>query len=175
MKFSIQPNLKNEKATLRPLEEDDFEALYQTASDPLIWSQHPNKTRYQREVFKVFFEGAMKSKGAFIIKDAHTHEIAGSTRYYDYDPVKKLILIGYTFYATKYWGTGLNLSVKKTMLDYIFQFVNIVHFHIGANNVRSQIAITRLGAKKIGEINVAYFGEPPAINHIYQIEKGEWK
>ena len=53
MEFSIQPNLKNEKATLIPLEEDDFEVLYHAASDPLIWAQHPNKTRYQKEVFRI--------------------------------------------------------------------------------------------------------------------------
>jgi RimJ/RimL family protein N-acetyltransferase len=174
MEFSIQPILKNDKALLLPLKEGDFENLYHAASDPLVWEQHPNKSRYQREIFEIFFKGAMESKGAFLIQDAASGEIAGSTRYYDYDPLKNIILIGYTFYARKFWGTGINTSVKKTMLDYIFQYVDQVHFHIGANNIRSQTAITRLGAEKVAEINVAYYGEPPAINFVYQISKTDW-
>jgi hypothetical protein len=32
-----------------------------------VWEQHPNKDRYQREVFENFFKGAIESKGAFKI------------------------------------------------------------------------------------------------------------
>jgi RimJ/RimL family protein N-acetyltransferase len=46
--------------------------------------------------------------------------------------------IGYTFYGTKSWGKGINPQIKKLMLDYIFQFVDKVHFHIGKENYRSQ-------------------------------------
>ena len=65
MDFSIQPILENSKVRLVPLQETDFEKLYKVASDPLVWEQHPNKNRYEREVFQNFFEGAMISKGAF--------------------------------------------------------------------------------------------------------------
>lgn len=57
------------------------------------------------------------------------------------------------------------------MLDHIFQFVSKVHFHIGALNLRSQISIQRLGAEKIAEKEVAYFGEPPGLNFVYEIRK----
>lgn len=174
MDFSIQPLLKNEMAEILPLRADHFDLVYQAASDPQVWEQHPNRNRYQKEVFKVYFEGAIESKGAFMIKDILTGEIAGCTRFYNYDPEKKMILIGYTFYAKKYWGTGLNHAVKKSMLDYIFQYVDHVHFHIGACNVRSQISIGRLRAHKIGEEVVRYYGEAPASNFIYEISKKDW-
>lgn len=45
MTFDTQPILENDKAILYPLQEEDFEALYAVASDPLIWEQHPNKDR----------------------------------------------------------------------------------------------------------------------------------
>ena len=57
MSLNIQPTLENEKAVLRPLQEQDFEALYTVASDPNIWEQHPNKDRWKKDVFKVFFDG----------------------------------------------------------------------------------------------------------------------
>lgn len=66
-----QPNyLENDFVQLVPLTNDHFDQLYQVASDPLIWEQHPNKNRYQLAVFKNFFEGAILSKGAFLILDA---------------------------------------------------------------------------------------------------------
>jgi RimJ/RimL family protein N-acetyltransferase len=63
----------------------------------------------------------------------------------------------------------LNPAVKKLMLNYIFPFVDRVHFHIGATNIRSQIAIQRLGATKVGEEEVAYYGETPKLNYVYEI------
>ncbi|POY35351.1 N-acetyltransferase [Solitalea longa] len=171
MTFNTQPTLENEQVILFPLLETDFDELYAAASDPKIWEQHPNKDRWKKDVFRTFFEGALQSKGAFKIVDKTINRAVGSTRFYDYNQEDNSVLIGYTFYATQYWGKGINKAVKKLMLDYAFQFVDRVYFHIGANNIRSQIAITRIGAQKVGEQEVAYFGEPSKLNFIYVIEK----
>ncbi len=174
MNFSIQPVLENDKVLLIPLKEEDFEELYKVASDAEIWKQHPNKDRYQREVFLIFFNGALQSKGAFKIVDKATGNTIGSTRFYDYNETDDSIFIGYTFYAVDCWGKGFNQSVKIMMLNYIFKYVSKVIFHIGANNIRSQIAISRLGVTKTGEQEVAYHGEQPKLNYVYEINKKEW-
>lgn len=171
MDIDLQPTLENALVRLEPLKPEDFESLYKTASDPKIWEQHPNKDRWQRDVFMKYFEGAIASGGAFRIIDKASGQIAGSTRFYDYNAAQKSILIGYTFYGTRFWGSGLNPAAKKLMLDYIFQYVDKVHFHIGATNFRSQIAIKRLGANKIGEETVAYYGEPPKLNFVFELAK----
>ncbi|WP_370626055.1 GNAT family N-acetyltransferase [Apibacter sp. ESL0404] len=59
----------------------------------------------------------------------------GSTRFYDYSENDKSIVIGYTFIAVKYWRTGINSSIKKLMIDYIFQYVDKIYFHIGSTNL----------------------------------------
>lgn len=171
MDFSTQPHLENEIARLIPLQESDFEALYKVASDPKVWEQHPNKNRYERDVFKNFFQGALESKGAYLIWDKRNNELAGSTRFYDYKTEENSIHIGYTFYGTKFWGTGINHSVKRMMMDYIFQYVDTVLFHVGKDNLRSRTAMERLGAKIIDEIDVAYFGEPVRTNVVFAIKK----
>lgn len=172
--MNIQPVLETERVALYPLQQEDFEALHRVASDPEIWAQHPNKDRWKKEVFQNFFEGAMQSKGAFKIVDKLTGEILGSTRFYDYDEQDGSIFIGYTFYAIKCWGKGINHAVKAMMLDYAFQFVSKVYFHIGASNIRSQIAIGRLGASKVSEHEVRYYGEAPKLNFVYKIDKQQW-
>ena len=175
MKFSIQPKLENDSLQLLPLAESDFERLFNEASDPEVWAMHPNKERYKRDVFQNFFKGALQSKGAFLIIDKETTAVLGSTRFYDYDENDESILIGYTFYGTKFWGKNINASVKKMMLDYIFQFVEKVIFHVGKDNIRSIKAMTKLGAENLGETEVAYFGETPKINVVFQIKKDEWQ
>ncbi|MEP7257806.1 MAG: GNAT family N-acetyltransferase [Flavitalea sp.] len=175
MNINIQPILENEKVILYPLQEMDFDDLYNVASDPEIWEQHPNKDRWRKDIFSIFFEGAIQSKGAFKIIDKATGNIAGSCRYYNFNDKESSISIGYTFYAKSYWGAGFNPLVKALMLDYIFQFVSKVYFHIGANNFRSQVAIVRIGAEKIAETVIAYYGEPEQLNFIYEVSKQKWE
>lgn len=175
MPLPLQPTLLHPSLALQPLEAQDFEALYALAAEPEVWAQHPNKERWRREVFETFFEGAMQSQGALKVLLPDSGTIIGTSRYYDYQEAERSILIGYTFYGRAYWGKGYNHLAKSLMLDYIFQFVENVYFHIGACNVRSQIAIGRLGASKVAEEEITYFGENPAPNYIYHISKAAWQ
>jgi RimJ/RimL family protein N-acetyltransferase len=172
--FDLQPTLENEVVRLSPLEENDFDLLYDVASDPLIWEQHPNRDRYKREVFQNFFEGAIQSKGAFKIVDVKLNKVIGSSRFYDADLKRSSVAIGYTFFARDHWGSVFNRAAKTLMLDHAFRFVEEVHFHIGAFNIRSQTSIQRLGALKVEERNIAYHGEAANLNFVYAIRKTEW-
>ena len=174
MNFKLQPILENELVKLVPLKQEDFDILHQVASDPLIWEQHPDRFRYKKEVFEKYFEGAIKSSGAFLVVEKNSDEVIGSSRYYDFDKEKKSIAIGYTFLAKKYWGTTYNRVMKNLMLDHAFKFVEKVIFHIGAKNIRSQKAIEKLGASKIGKIEINYPGEDERLNFIYEMNKITW-
>ncbi|XVJ66696.1 MAG: GNAT family N-acetyltransferase [Lacibacter sp.] len=174
MHIHFQPTLQNNLVLLQPLQQDDFEPLYMVAADPLVWEQHPNKNRYQREVFQNYFNGAMQSNGAMLILDKATDEVAGCSRFYEYDETTSSVFIGYTFFGRKFWGKGYNPAAKHLMIDYAFQLVNTIKFHIGAQNIRSQIAIERIGAIKTKEIEVAYHGEPERLNFEYELKKEDW-
>lgn len=164
-----QPILQDDSVILTPLRSDEFEELLSVSSDPLIWAQHPNPDRWKREVFRTYFDGAMASDGAFMIRDKANGKAIGSTRFYDHDADASEIKIGYTFFSRDQWGRGTNPRVKRLMLDYAFQHVKQVIFHVGADNLRSRIAMQRLGAQLIGELEVAYFGEPPKKNVVFRI------
>lgn len=172
--FDLQPNLENNLIKITPLKADDFEILYAVASDPLIWEQHPNKDRYKREVFETFFKGAMESKGAFLVYNKINNELIGSSRFYELNEAEKSIKIGYTFLSRSVWAKGYNKALKKLMIDYAFNFVDNIILHIGATNFRSQKAAEKIGAIKIEEIEVEYFGESAKWNFVYQISKSIW-
>jgi len=169
--LNLQPTLSDSLLRLQPLLESDFERLYAVASDPLIWAQHPNPDRYKKDVFENFFQGAMTSNGAFLVSDNTNGEVIGSTRFYAWNPKEKSIFIGYTFLARNYWGKQYNRAMKQLMLDYAFTFFDRVLFHVGAANIRSQKAMEKLGATKIREIEVAYYGEPSRMNFEYELLK----
>jgi len=170
--LNLQPtHLKNELVCLEPLEQRHFEELYLVASDPLIWEQHPNPDRYKLDAFTNYFKGAIESAGAFIIRDASSGIALGSSRYCAYDAAMKEIQIGYTFFARSCWGKSINKEVKTLMLNHAFNYVDKVAFYVGANNIRSQKAMERIGGIKIREEVVAYFGEPDRLNFRYEINK----
>ncbi len=174
MSFTAPPVIENEEIRLTLLVDSDFDALYEVASDEKIWAQHPNKNRWQKPVFRTFFEGALASQCAYKITSLKTGEVMGSTRFYDYDEHKNAIFIGYTFFGTRFWGKGINPIVKALMLNEIFKTVDTVIFQIGAQNIRSRKAIERLGASLLREEEVAYYGEPSRLNAIYSMEKSTW-
>ena len=172
MPFDLQPMfLKDNLIKLIPLQETDFDKLFLIASNPLVWEQHPNPNRYKLEDFINYFKGAIESKGALLIVDSKTNETIGCSRYYDYNEEDKSVLIGYTFIGTKFWGNGYNKALKKLMLDYAFRSLDKVYFHIGAFNIRSQKAIEKIGAIKVNEFEVEYYGESSKLNFVYLINK----
>jgi RimJ/RimL family protein N-acetyltransferase len=150
MPFELQPTLKGELVELRPQRAGDFDQLYAVAADPLIWEQHPASDRYKREVFREFFREAMESRGAFLVTDAKTGKVIGSSRYNGYSEEKSEIEIGWTFLARSHWGGAYNGEMKRLMLEHAFRFVEKVIFAIGVTNFRSQKAVEKIGAVRVG-------------------------
>ena len=146
--IDLQPVLEGEKLLVRPLRADDLDALHAAASDPLIWKQHPSPLRYQRAVFESeFFQGALASGSAFVVIDKSAGKIIGSSRYYDWDPQKREIAIGFTFLARCHWGDGSNRELKRLMLEHAFRSAGLVWLHIGRTNWRSRKAVEKIGAR----------------------------
>jgi RimJ/RimL family protein N-acetyltransferase len=167
MSFNLQPILEGSLLSLRPLRPGDFHDLYAVASDPLIWEQHPNSDRYKEEVFKGFFRNALESGGALIAIDNKYGRVIGSSRFHAYSEEKSEIEIGWTFLARSHWGGIYNGEMKQLMLRHAFQFVNGVIFVIGAQNLRSQKAIEKIGGIRVGSRVDASGRE----NVVYQIAK----
>ena len=150
MSFELQPTLTGELLELRPLRGDDFAELFAAASDPLIWEQHPESDRHTEEKFRRYFEGAMRSGGAFAVIDRKSGRMIGSTRYHGYDPAASEVEIGWTFLARPYWGGRYNGEMKRLMLEHAFRFVHRVVLLIGPRNLRSQRAAEKIGAVRAG-------------------------
>ena len=154
MQFDLQPTLKGELIEVRPLTLQDWDALFQAASDPLIWEQHPESDRYTETVFRKFFQGALDSKGAFVVVERTSGRVIGSSRYCNLKPDDSEVEIGFTFLEKKFWGGAYNGELKSLMLEHAFKFVERVVFVVGENNLRSQKALEKIGARFLKKAEV---------------------
>ncbi len=164
MSFDYQPTLSGELITLAPLRSEHFHDLFLVASDPY-------SDRYKEDVFQTFFDDALASGGALIVRDRSDEKIIGSSRYHGYDGKVSEVEIGWTFLARSHWGGVYNGEMKKLMLDHAFQFVDTVVLLIGPENVRSKRAAEKIGAVRTGS-------SPNALgifSDVYAIEATSWK
>jgi N-acetyltransferase len=134
---------------VRPLRQDDYDALFAAASDPLIWEQHPD-ARWREEVFRPFFVEHLATGGALAVLDAPSGRVIGTSRYHDFDAERSEVEIGWTFIAREYWGGECNGELKRLMLEHAFRFVETVLFVVAPKNFRSQRAVEKLGAVRAG-------------------------
>jgi RimJ/RimL family protein N-acetyltransferase len=149
--FDLQPILRGELVELSPLREADRDALFAVAADPLVWEQHPVKERYQEGVFREFFNEALASGGALLVRDRRDGRVIGSSRFHGYDAEASEVEIGWTFLARSHWGGLFNREMKQLMLSHAFRFVERVVFLVGPQNVRSQRAVLRIGGVLSGQ------------------------
>lgn len=147
--MNLQPTLEDHHIILRPLDENDFNPLYEVARDPLIWHQHPSQNRYKRNVYAAFFADSLESKGALVVIDKRFNKVIGSSRFEPVKQVDNAIEIGWSFLARKYWGGHYNRCMKTLMMDHAFKFVEDVVFFIDVENIRSQKSVEKLGAYQI--------------------------
>ena len=174
VKFDLQPTLRGELLKLRPLTRDDFDALFTAARDPLIWKQHPESDRYQRDVFQRYFESAIESKGAFAIIERKSGRIIGSSRYCNLNAEAGEVEIGWTFLERAFWGGRYNRELKSLMLGHAFRFVDRVLFVVGESNLRSQKALAKIGATFLRRAQHRAADDSFASKVIFEIKRSDW-
>jgi len=163
--------LENEIVCLKLLNEADYDLLYKVAIDKILWEHHPISNGYTKEGFDKFFNEAL-TFGSLIIVDKLKSKVIGCTRMYGYNEAENSVVIGHTFIARDYWGSGYNKSIKKLMLDYAFTQVSKVVFYVVENNIRSQKALEKIGAVAKGNITRNYEGKELKCI-LFEIEKGK--
>jgi RimJ/RimL family protein N-acetyltransferase len=105
-------------------------------------------------------------------------KILGSTRFYDIDEATPTCAIGYTWYAASAQRTHVNSACKRLLLAYAFEVMQTaaVYFHTSHLNIRSQTAITRLGANRDGVLRQHKRHKDGSLRdtYVYSILDTEW-
>jgi len=173
-KVDLQPTLIDGDIRLRPLQPDDWQALFAVASDPLIWAVHPAHDRWQEPVFCAFFDDALRSGGALAITRTATGEIIGSSRFDQTRADEGEVEIGWTFLSRSAWGGRTNFTVKRLMVDHALRFFERVIFVIGKDNVRSRRAVEKIGARLTGRTLDVPMAGAMASHVVYAIDRADF-
>ncbi len=170
----LQPTLRGERVTLRPLRESDWDALYAVAADPAIWALHPAYDRHEEPVFRAFFDEALAGRGALVAIDRASGKIIGSSRFSHERTGPGEVEIGWTFLARSHWGGAVNREMKRLMLGHAFDFARRVIFLIGETNWRSRRAMEKIGGRLTDRTHRAIMAGREIVHVIYAIDASDF-
>lgn len=174
--------LENERVRLNPMHQVDIDKLQVFSEEqPEIW-KYSLQPANGLENLKTYMETALVSKKEeksypFIVFDKRSQQIAGSTRFYDFQKDQKTVQIGYTWYGKECQGTGVNKQCKMLLLNFAFEELGIerVEFRADARNERSIAAMKSIGCRVEGILRsncIALEGRRDSI--ILSILRDEW-
>lgn len=172
--FDFAPVLTGARLGLRPLLPEDRAALYRAASDPLIWAGHPAKTRHEPAVFDPYFDFLIQAGGTLAVTLRDSSEIIGASRFYEVPERPGTMAIGFTFLTRAYWGGATNREMKALMFAHVFRWYDAVWLDIGLDNLRSQRAAEKIGARRMGEARLT-IGQATSDYACYRVTRQDWQ
>ncbi|MFD1928218.1 GNAT family N-acetyltransferase [Sporosarcina siberiensis] len=174
--------LKGKQVTLREMTKSDAHDLYEVAQDERIWAHMMNRMETQKDM-ESYINAALNAKEQgseypFVIIHNETNKIIGSTRFMDINLAHQRLEIGNTWLNPKFWRTPVNTECKYLLFKHCFEelHLNRVQLKTDHENIRSQQAIKRIGAKKEGILRNHIIRVNGTIRHtvMFSVIKEEW-
>ncbi|TPN86249.1 GNAT family N-acetyltransferase [Aquimarina algicola] len=182
--FSNDYVLENDVVRLTPLRLEHVEELYKLSNDPNIWTYLIEKGKDKNELFTYISEAVSNRKNKkeypFVIYDKIKSAYAGTTRFYDYSEVLKVIKLGHTWYGKDFRGTHVNKNCKYLLLAFAFEELQVerVGFGVHKENKISIAAMKSIGCKQEGILRnfiPSLDGKGRTDIMLLSIIKSEWK
>ncbi len=179
----VEPVILTERyVILEPLALVHEESLQDAAQDGELWNirvtsvPEPDQTKKYIEDALAMREAG--SRFAFVVLEAGTYKVLGTTSFHDILPAVKRVEIGYTWYRQSSQRSHVNTTCKLMMMTHAFETLgcNVVGWRTDNFNFASQAAIERLGAKKDGVIRGHAMRRDGTIRDtvMYSLRSGEW-
>jgi RimJ/RimL family protein N-acetyltransferase len=166
---------------LEPLRKKHAEGLFE-ATKGLDWAWFLSPLRTRAAVDSRIAEGLKSEKKdaeyAFAVMLKEGSRVIGSTAYLVVVSKHKRAEVGATWYSPEYWGTAVNPECKYLLLRHAFEDWGAVRVQLttDANNIHSQRAILKLGAKFEGALRGHGIRPDGSVRDafLYSIVASEW-
>ena len=149
-------SLIGQKIRLRPMKEQDADALLLAASDGELWNMQLTNIPSPDTVAQ-YINIAITGRNAgtvlpFVIEEIASGKPIGSTRLWKIDTQNRKLEIGHTWLSVSWQRTYANTEAKLLLLTHAFEVMNCVRVQFTTDelNEKSRNAILRLGAKQEG-------------------------
>ncbi|SCG35841.1 bifunctional pyridoxamine 5'-phosphate oxidase family protein/GNAT family N-acetyltransferase [Micromonospora inositola] len=153
--------LRGEHVVLEPLDPAHAEELYAATADPEVWrhlgGRQPVDATEMGEVIAAYLAAHHRGERVpWVQRCAATRVVVGTTSFYEVDPDRRSVAIGYTWLGRPWWRSGINTEAKLLLLTRAFEELGAVRvvWHTDIRNERSQRAIERLGATREGVLRM---------------------
>ncbi|HEX4829608.1 MAG TPA: GNAT family protein [Trebonia sp.] len=150
--------LENEHLELRPVREQDREALRAIAMDPQIWQYFILRIDTAAE-FDAFFDRGLAdqssgSRVVYVITDKQSGRTAGSMSLCNMSEPDARLEIGWSWLGRDFQGKGINRWAKFLMLAHAFEGLGAerVEFKTDRLNVQALHGLANIGAREEGTL-----------------------
>jgi len=140
---------------LEPFREEHRAGVQQAANDTRLWER--TVVRAYGEYFDSWWNDTLLgmkqgTRMPYAVISQGDGSVIGSTSYLNIALQEQRLEIGSTFYAYDRWGSKVNPECKLLLMTHAFETLGIrrVEYCVDAINVRSRVAVTKLGAVQEG-------------------------
>ena len=175
--------LHGRHVSVSPLDAAHADGLRAAAADGELWTlRYTSVPGPDPGVVEDYIATALAQRDAgtvlpFVVRDA-SGDIVGTTRFYDIDRSVPRVKLGYTWYATRVQRTALNTEAKLLLIGHAFDVLacEAVVLETSHENLRSQQAIQRLGARRDGILRAHMRHRDGTLRdtHVFSILRHEW-
>jgi N-acetyltransferase len=167
---------------LEPLSLEHRDGLITAATDGQLWELWYTSVP-QPEGMDAYIHAALAGHDArtmlpWVVRDAASGTILGTTRYHDIVSEVERVEIGYTWYAASVQRTPVNTTCKLLLFAHAFETLGcqVVGLRTDNFNLRSQRAIEALGAKRDGVIRHHMLRRDGSVRDsvVYSVLASEW-
>jgi diamine N-acetyltransferase len=148
-------NLKGEHISLRALEPEDLDFLFQVENDETFWELSNTQTPFSKYILKQYIENANQDiyeikQFRFVICNNENTQI-GMIDLFEFDPKNKRIGVGLLI-LNKFQNQGLGSEALKLIINYAFESLNVhqIFANISSNNKNSISLFKKFNFAEVG-------------------------
>lgn len=181
--IEVRPvTLERDPVRLVPLGLEHEAGLKAAAADGALWNLRVTSVPEPAQT-RSYIETALAGRQAghrlaFAVLDAASGEVIGCTSYHDIVPAIDRLEIGWTWYARRVQRSAVNTTAKLLLMTHAFETLGaqLVGWRTDIDNLASQRAIERLGAKKDGVLRHHALRRDGTVRDtvMYSLTAGEW-
>jgi RimJ/RimL family protein N-acetyltransferase len=168
---------------LEPMTVDHAPALAAAAADGELWKLWFTSVPAPDQVASYIADALAGERAGqmlpWVVRDAASGAVVGSTRYHDILATVDRVEIGYTWYGASRQRSHVNTTCKLLLLEHAFDTLGcrVVGLRTDNFNFASQRAIEALGARKDGVIRHHHPRRDGSVRDtvMYSILAAEWR
>jgi len=148
-------SLKNEHISLRALEPEDLDFLFNVENDESNWELSNTQTPFSKNILKQYIENAHQDiyeikQFRFVICNKENTQI-GMIDLFEFDPKNKRIGVGLLI-LEKFQNQGFGSQALKLIIEYSFSTLNVrqIFANISSNNEKSISLFKKFNFVEVG-------------------------